>query len=54
MSVAALIRALVDDGLGAPGRDRTARARAVIGRFASGVGTVSRTHDAELEQAYQE
>lgn len=52
LSMAAVIRELVDDALAAPARARTARARSAIGRFASGARTVSREHDRELEEAY--
>lgn len=50
VSVASLVRRLIDAA--APKSARTARARAAIGRFASGAGTVSREHDRELEEAY--
>jgi predicted DNA-binding ribbon-helix-helix protein len=52
VSMAALIRELVEEGLHAPATGRTARARGAIGRFASGANAVSRDHDAELERAF--
>ena len=52
MSMAAVIRELVDAGLAAPASAQAARARGVIGRFGSGSNTVSRDHDRELDQAF--
>ncbi len=52
VSMAAVIRELLDDALAAPASARTLRARSAIGRFASGTGTVSREHDRELERAF--
>jgi hypothetical protein len=54
VSMAAVIRELVDAGLSAPASTRTARARGAIGRFGSGKGTVSRDHDRELDDAFAE
>jgi predicted DNA-binding ribbon-helix-helix protein len=54
VSVAAVIRQLVDEGLRAPASARSARARAAIGRFASGSNTVSRDHDRELDRAFSQ
>lgn len=54
VSVAALIRELVDEGLGAPAAARSARARAAVGRYGSGSNTVSRDHDRELDSAFSE
>jgi len=54
VSMAAVIRELIDEGLGTPASARSARARSAIGRFASGVRTVSRDHDRELERAFAE
>ena len=51
VSMAAVIRELVDAGLAAPASN-TARARGVIGRFASGSNTVSGDHDRELDSAF--
>ena len=54
MSIAAVMRELVDEGLRSPASARTARARGAIGLFASGSNTVSRDHDRELDRAYSE
>jgi hypothetical protein len=54
VSMAAVIRDLIEHALEAPATRRTTRARSAIGRFASGVSTVSRDHDAELERAFSE
>lgn len=53
VSMAAVVRDLIDQALGRPVSARAARARAAVGRFASGVGGVSREHDAELERAFR-
>jgi hypothetical protein len=52
VSMAALIRELIDAGLTAPAAGRSARARGPVGRFASGKNAVSRDHDRELERAF--
>jgi len=52
VSMAAVIRELVDAGLAAPASAHAARARGVIGRFGSGSNTVSRDHDRELDRAF--
>jgi hypothetical protein len=52
VSMAAVIRELVDAGLAAPVAAHRARARGVIGRFASEPSTVSRDHDRELDSAF--
>ncbi len=52
ISVAAVIRELVDRELVSPRAARNARARAVMGKFSSGKTTIARDHDAELEQSY--
>ncbi len=52
VSMAALIRELIDAGLTAPASARAARARGPVGRFASGENAVSRDHDRELERAF--
>ena len=54
VSMAAVIRELVDASLAKPASSRSARARAVVGRFGSGKGTISRDHDQELDRAYSE
>ena len=54
VSMAAVIRELLDNALAAPASARASRARSAIGRFASGTGTVSREHDRELERAFAE
>ncbi len=53
VSMAALIRQLVDEAIQKPRSARTARACAAVGRFASGTTTVSREHDRELERAFR-
>jgi hypothetical protein len=53
ISMAAVLRELVDDALRAPARAQTARARGVVGRFASGEHRTAREHDAALEQAFR-
>jgi hypothetical protein len=50
--MAAVVRELIDDGLQTPASARSARARAAIGRFASGARDVSSEHDRELERAF--
>ncbi|HEY7692340.1 MAG TPA: ribbon-helix-helix protein, CopG family [Gaiellaceae bacterium] len=52
ISVAALIRELVDRELVSPRAALNARARAVMGTFSSGKTHIARDHDAELEQIY--
>lgn len=54
ISMAAVIRELIAEGLETPATARSARARSAIGRFASGLHNVSREHDRELERAYRE
>lgn len=54
MSMAAMIRELLEQALSVPHAARSTRARAAIGRFASGTQTVSREHDSELERAFAE
>jgi hypothetical protein len=54
VSMAAVIRETLDEALVNPSAARFERARAVVGRFASGVNTVSREHDRELEHAFGE
>jgi len=51
VSMAAVIRDVLDEALTTPSAARLERARAVVGCFASGAKTVSREHDRELEQA---
>jgi len=51
-SMAAVIRELIEEGLRTPASARAVRARAAIGRFASGAQDVSVEHDRELEHAY--
>ena len=52
VSMAAVIRDLIEQGLRTPDAVRKARALSVAGRFASGSRSVSRDHDRELEQAF--
>lgn len=52
VSMATVIRELLDAGLVAPASARSARARAAVGRFAGGTSTVSRDHDRELDSAF--
>jgi hypothetical protein len=52
VSMAAVIRELIDEGLRTPAVARSTRARSAIGRFASGRHDVSREHDRELERAF--
>ena len=52
VSIAAVIRGLVDDALVSPRDARIARAVAVMGRFNSGKNNVAEEHDAELEHAF--
>ena len=54
VSMASVIRELIDEELGTPASARAARARSAIGRFASGQRAVSREHDVELERAFAE
>jgi plasmid stability protein len=54
VSMAAVIREVLDNALTTPSAARLDRARAVVGRFPSGAKTVSREHDRELAQAYNE
>jgi len=52
VSVAAVIRDLVDRGLRADEEARWARALAVVGKFRSGTSTTSVDHDAVLDEIY--
>lgn len=52
VSMAALVREVIDEALAAPVSARRARARAAIGRFSSGRSTVSLEHDRELDEAF--
>lgn len=52
--MAAVIRELLDESLATPRGAAVARARAAIGRFASGQGAISREHDRELTDAFSE
>jgi len=52
LSMAAVIRELIEQGLTTASSGRSARARAAIGRFASGGSSGSREHDGELERAF--
>jgi hypothetical protein len=54
ISMAAVIRELLEESLAAPRGAQVARARAAIGRFASGESMVSREHDRELADSYSE
>ena len=54
VSMASVIRELIEQGLRTPASARAVRARSAIGRFASGQPTVSREHDRELERAFAE
>ncbi len=54
ISMAAVIRDLLEQALSTPQAGRVTRARGAIGRFSSGVRTVSREHDRELERAFSE
>ena len=51
--MAAVIRGVLDDTLVAPHTAQLERAKAAVGRFASGTTTVSSEHDRELDRAYQ-
>jgi len=53
ISMAALVRELVDEAIRDPRSACIARASAAVGRFGSGVTTVSSDHDAELEEAFR-
>jgi hypothetical protein len=52
--MAAVIREVLDQALMTPHDAKVERALAVVGRFSSGLTTVSRDHDEELAQAYDE
>jgi hypothetical protein len=52
VSVAAVIRDLVDRGLRSDVDARWARALAVVGKFRSGTATTSTDHDAVLDEIY--
>jgi plasmid stability protein len=52
VSMAAVIREVLDEALSTPAHARSVRARAAIGRFGSGPNTVSREHDRELDRSY--
>ena len=52
VSMAAVIRELLDQALTSSHDAKVERALAVAGRFRSGVGHVSRDHDRELEDAF--
>lgn len=54
VSMAAVIRELLDESLAASRDARAARARSAIGRFASGERTISEEHDRELADAFAE
>lgn len=54
VSMAAVIRELLDESLAAPNTAQVTRARAAIGRFASGERTISEEHDRELADAFAE
>ena len=53
ISMAAVIRELVDDALAFEQQARVGRALGALGRFRSGVSHVSAEHDRELEDAYR-
>ena len=53
VSMAAVIRELLDDGLVSVERAKVERALGSLGRFRSGVSHVSGEHDQELEDAYR-
>ena len=53
MSMAAVIRELLDAALTSSLDAKVDRALAVVGRFSSGATTVSGDHDAELERAFR-
>ncbi len=52
VSVAAVIRQLVDEGLRTDHDARWARALAVVGKYRSGTTTTSVDHDAVLDEVY--
>ncbi|HLG08387.1 MAG TPA: ribbon-helix-helix protein, CopG family [Gaiellaceae bacterium] len=54
MSMAAVIREVLDRALTTSHDAKVERALAVVGRFSSGATTVSRDHDRELERAFRE
>jgi hypothetical protein len=54
VSMAAIIRDVLDEALTAPRNARLARAKAVVGRFSSDRTDVSREHDRELAQVFGE
>lgn len=51
LSIAAVIRTLVEESLRREGADRVERALAVLGRHRSGLTDVAARHDAYLEDA---
>ena len=53
MSMAAVIREVLDQALTTLHGAKVERALAVVGRFSSGATTVGRDHDHELERAYR-
>lgn len=53
VSMAAVIRGVLDEALVAPRVAQLERARAAMGRFQSGTTRVSIEHDRELDDAYQ-
>ncbi len=54
VSMAAVIREAVEAAVATPSRATRDRARAAVGRFASGPSRTSTEHDQELERAYSE
>jgi plasmid stability protein len=54
MSMAAVIRELVDQALATSFDAKIERSLAAVGSFSSGVTTVSRDHDRELEEAFRD
>jgi hypothetical protein len=53
VSMAAVIRELLEQALVSPRDARIERALAVVGRFSSGETTTSRDHDEELARAFR-
>jgi hypothetical protein len=53
VSMATVIRDMLEQALVSPRSARMERARAIVGRFASEPAAASRDHDEELERAYQ-
>jgi hypothetical protein len=52
VSMAAVIRELIEASLTVPARTHSTRARSAIGKFGSGGNTTSRDHDRELDSAF--